>query len=197
LGTLHVIQNQPFNNLLNNDDATRFWERVDFSPLSFQTLRSDSNFISHHFSRPLWNTTFSDTGKILLYQFWINENVFICESKRGRRKQTSIQPAPLPQWQPEALSLRIDYLKRWLKRQLVIRLITNQTFAKLPFGDHTAIEYLNFFTAIDRRIALLAVWLAAINQEKNITPKRVLEAVRASDGFLRAWCESARIGMTT
>ena len=60
---------------------------------------------------------------------------------------------------------------------------------------HAAICYLEFLVEIDWRLAVLAPALARINGKRAIDRETALEAIRGSDGLLRAWCESARLGI--
>jgi hypothetical protein len=83
-----------------------------------------------------------------------------------------------------------------LKRQLPVRLANNLALADLAPGSHVAICYLQFLTEIDWRLAVLAPALALLGGEEVIRRPVALEAIRASDGLLRAWCESARLGLT-
>jgi hypothetical protein len=99
-------------------------------------------------------------------------------------------------WQPEALVARRAYLQRWLERQLAVRLANNLTLASLQPGRHAATSFLQLLFEIDHRLAILAPALAQAGNRESIDRKVALEAIRGSDGLLRAWCESARVGLT-
>jgi hypothetical protein len=99
-------------------------------------------------------------------------------------------------WEPDALATRRAYLQRWLGRQLLLRLASNQSLANPMPGSHVATEYLAFLLEIDQRLALLAPALARTRGNEAVDRPSALEAVRASDAPLRAWCESARVGLS-
>jgi hypothetical protein len=63
-------------------------------------------------------------------------------------------------------------------------------------GSHVAIFYLEFLMEIDWRLAVLAPALAGVSGKGAIDRGIALEAIRGSDGLLRAWCQSARLGAT-
>jgi hypothetical protein len=68
--------------------------------------------------------------------------------------------------------------------------------AALMPGSHVATEYLKFLLEIDQRLALLAPALAQTCGKEAVDRTSALEAIRGSDALLRAWCESARVGVS-
>jgi len=132
------------------------------------------------------------------------EGVLHVEPRGGKREVFPLDDIGRLAWQPEAIATRRAYLKRWLKRQLPVRLANNTGLASLMPGGHVAVHYLQFLLEIDHRLAVLAPALRLCSEQalaraggKDAVDRDVaLEAVRGSDGLLRAWCESARLGVT-
>ena len=80
-------------------------------------------------------------------------------------------------------------------RPVLARLVNHTTVAKLwQPGAHCALTLLEFLADVDARLAVLGMALAAAYNAAAVTAETALEAVRASDGLLRAWCESAQTG---
>ena len=130
-----------------------------------------------------------------LYRFWIEGGVLYTEVRGGPKRNASLAAATQLPWEPDALANRRAYLRRWLGRQLLVRLASNLAMAALMPGSHVAIEYLTFLFEIDRRLALLAPALAQSGGKEAVDRPSALEAIRGSDALLRAWCESARLGV--
>ena len=87
-------------------------------------------------------------------------------------------------------------LRWWLGRGLLRRLAINLSVVA-PFpGNHLAVTSLHLLLDIDHRLAVLAPALALAQGKDAVDRSLALEAIRGSDGLLRAWCESARLGTT-
>jgi hypothetical protein len=56
---------------------------------------------------------------------------------------------------------------------------------------------LEFLKDVDSRISLLSLALSIAADREEVDQATVLEAVRASDGLLRAWCDAARFTVGT
>jgi hypothetical protein len=161
-----------------------------------ERLRSDVSFMERHFARPRLNTRLGQREAVVVCRLWIAEEVLHVEDIEGTRREISLRHTGQIPWQGDALATRRAYLERWLKRQLPVRLANNMALASLAPSSHVAICYLQFLMEIDWRLAVLAPALALLGGEEVIRRPVTLEAIRASDGLLRAWCESARLGLT-
>jgi hypothetical protein len=131
--------------------------------------------------------------EVAVCRFQVSEGAFRQVDRDGTRQQVALGELP---WTREAIATRRAYLKRWLERQLPIRLANNLAVAGWALGQHVATAFLQFLTEIDRRLAVLGLVLARISGVREIDRTIALEAIRGSDGLLRAWCESARVGLT-
>jgi hypothetical protein len=131
-----------------------------------------------------------------VYRFWIAGGALHLEPRAGSRTTTPLDTIGQMPWEPDALTSREAYLRHWLSRQLLRRLATNLAVAGLIPGSHLAIIYLQVLLDIDHRLAILAPALAQARGKARVDRAVALEAIRGSDGLLRAWCESARIGTT-
>ena len=178
------------------DDATALWQGLSLAPQTVEELLADAAFMERHFGRPRWNTRLSSEGEVTLYRFWLAEGVLYIEGRGGRHREIALGDVGRLPWHSEALATRRAYLQRWLKRQLLVRLANNLAVASLLPGGHVATCYLQFLTEVDWRLAVLAPALAQANGKEVIDRVVALEAIRGSDGLLRAWCQSARLGTT-
>jgi hypothetical protein len=170
------------------------WEGLSLSPRSLEGLRSDISFMERHFARPRLNTRLGQREAVVIYRLWIAEEALHVEDKEGTRREISLRHIGRIPWQGDAIATRRAYLVRWLKRQLPVRLANNLALADLAPSSHVATCYLQFLMEIDWRLAVLAPALALLGGGEVIRRPVALEAIRASDGPLRAWCESARLG---
>jgi Fe-S-cluster containining protein len=171
------------------------WESLLLAPRSVEELLAGGGFMAHHFARPRWNTRLNSAGEVTVYCFWVVDGSLAVERRGGPREEIPLGDVGQVAWTPEAISTRRAYLKRWLKRQLPVRLANNVAIANPLPGVHVATCYLEFLVEIDWRLAVLAPALARVNGKREIDREVVWEAVRGSDGLLRAWCESARVGV--
>ncbi len=176
------------------EDVTTLWRGLSLTPQTAEELLADAIFMKWHFSRPRWNTRLGSKGEVTLYRFWIAGGLLYVEERDGARREVPLGDVGHIPWQPEALATRRAYLQRWLKRQLLVQLANNLAVASLLPGGHVATCYLQFLMEIDWRLAVLAPALAG--GKETIDRAVALEAIRGSDGLLRAWCQSARMGVT-
>jgi Fe-S-cluster containining protein len=202
LGIMGVNQTRPlFYNAETEADLTALWEEFLrreqplLRPQAVESLLADAAFLEQHFGHPRWNTRLGQDGQVSVYRFWMSDTTLYLESRDGTRQTLPLGEIEQLRWQPEALVARRVYLERWLKRQLPVRLANNTALASLPQWGHVATCYLQFLSEIDRRLAVLAPALAQANGQREIGRAEALEAIRGSDGLLRTWCESARLGM--
>ncbi len=165
-------------------------------PQDVRSVPASAALMERHFSRPQWNTHLAPDGRVTVYRFWIADNILYLEDRDGTQQTLPLGDAAQLPWQPEALATRRAYLRRWLKRQLPVRLANNMALASLAHRSHVATCYLQFLTEIDWRLAVLAPALARACGQAEVGRAVVLEAVRGSDALLRSWCESARVGVT-
>ena len=194
--TLGVDGVQPlFANMENNEALARFREGIRLVPRPAGEWAEDPAWLGRHFGRRQWGTRLSPDGAVTLYRFWIDGGALHTEARGGSRRQAPLADALPSPWAPEALATRRAYLERWLGRQLPRRLASNQALANPMPGSHVATEYLTFLLEIDQRLALLAPALARTHGKEAVDRPAALEAIRASDAPLRAWCESARVGV--
>jgi len=122
------------------------------------------------------------------------------EERDGAHREAPLGDVGYIPWQPEALATRRAYLQRWLERQLLVRLANNLAMASLPFlagSGHVASCYLQSLMEVDQRLLVLATVLTKVCGKETVNRPIALEAVRGSDGLLRAWCQSARLGTTS
>jgi Fe-S-cluster containining protein len=195
--SVRIDQRGPFLANVETEDAfPELCEGLSLSRRSVEGLRSDDSFIGRHFARPHLNTRLGQEDAVALYRFWIAEEALHVEEEAGKRREISLRHTGRIPWWGDALATRRAYLERWLKRQLPVRLANNLALADLALGSHVATCYLQFLIEIDWRLAVLAPALALLGGEEVIRRPVALEAIRASDGLLRAWCESARLGST-
>jgi Fe-S-cluster containining protein len=178
------------------DDLTALWQGLSLTPRPVEELVADAVFMKRHFGRPRWNTRLGSEGEVALYRFWIAEGVLHVEERGGKRQAIPLGDVGQLPWHSEALATRRAYLQRWLERQLLVRLANNLAVASLLPGGHVATCYLQFLTEVDWRLAVLAPALTLASGKEAIDRAVALEAVRGSDGLLRAWCQSARLGAT-
>lgn len=199
--TMRVSQRQPLTvNAETLDDLTALWQGLSLAHQPVEKLLVDAAFIERHFGRPRLNTRLGPEGEVALYRFWIAERVLRVEERGGAHREAPLGDVGHIPWQPEALATRRAYLQRWLERQLLVRLANNLAMASLPFltgSGHVAVCYLRFLLEIDHRLSVLAQSMALACGEEAINRPIALEAVRGSDGLLRAWCQSARLGTTS
>jgi Fe-S-cluster containining protein len=194
--SLRVSQPSPI--LLNADSKaqeTELWDELQWISLFPENLHTDAVWMDRHFLHPRWSTRL-DGRDVTTYRFWIAEGIFYQEEPGQPLQDVALKDIDPLAWHADALAVRQAYLDRWHKRQLLIRLSSNLAVARLLQGDHLAKCYLQFLMEIDRRLAVLAPALARINGKRTIDHSIALEAVRGSDGLLRAWCESARLGIS-
>jgi Fe-S-cluster containining protein len=175
------------------------WESLLLAPRSVEALIADDGFVERNFARPRWNTRPSPAGEVTLYCFWVVEGILYVEQRGGVCEEIPLDDIGQVAWTPEAILTRRAYLERWLKRQLPVRLANNLGLARPWPGVHVATCYLEFLVEIDWRLAVLAPALARVNfkgkGKRELDREIVWEAIRGSDGLLRAWCESARVGV--
>jgi hypothetical protein len=194
--TLGVNAVQPlFANMEDDEARARFRDGIRLARRTAGELMGDAAWLGRHFARPRWGTRLSSDGPVKLYRFWIDGGALYTEERGGPRRQAPLADALLLPWEPDALATRRAYLERWLGRQLLLRLASNQALANPIPGSHVATEYLTFLLEIDQRLALLGPALARTREKEAVDRPSALEAVRASDAPLRAWCESARVGV--
>jgi hypothetical protein len=195
--TIHVNQVRPlFVNAQMEDDLPTLWHGLSLASRSVEDLPADPIFMERHFGQPRWNTRLGAEGEVALYHFWFAESVLHIEQRNGAQEAFPLGDIGQLPWQPEAIATRQAYLERWLKRQLLMRLANNLAVASPLPGGHVATCYLRFLLEIDWRLAVLAPALAQVRRKGTIDRGIVLEAIRGSDGLLRAWCQSARLGVT-
>jgi Fe-S-cluster containining protein len=163
---------------------------VSFEILPSRELFEDRDWIDRHFSKPLWNTRFTDSQNVELYQFWIENHNLHLAFRNGVSLDIQLKDLQDIVWLSDAHATRFAYLTRWLRRQLPIRLANNLAVAT---SVHTAICYLEFLLEVDWRIMALSSTVAKATGSGVVDRAVVLEAIRGSDGFLRTWCESARL----
>jgi hypothetical protein len=152
--------------------------------------------MERHFARPRWNTRLGLEWEVTVYRFWLTEGLLYVEERSGAQEAFPIEDVGRLPWQPEAIATRRAYLERWVKRQLPVRLANNLAVASPLPGGHVATCFLEFMVEIDWRLAVLTPALARVSGKGAIDRGIALEAIRGSDGLLRAWCESARLGVT-
>ncbi len=195
--SLYVSQLSPLlENAEKGDVATKLWSGFRVIPCSVEQLLADANFIGRHFSRPRWNTRLESDGSVVLYRFWILDGILHVKDRGETQREILLAEIEAIAWKAEALATRRAYLYRWLNRQLSLRLAYNMTVANLIQGSHTTLCYLEFILEIDHRLVVLASALARAGGKDEIDREVAIEAIRGSDGLLRAWCESARLGVT-
>jgi Fe-S-cluster containining protein len=161
-----------------------------------QELLANTAWLDQHFAQPRWNTRLYPAGRVELYRFWTAGGNLHLEQRVGSRTVTPLASIGGVPWESEALVTREAYLRRWLSRQLLRRLATNLAVVALVPGKHLAVTYLQLLLDIDHRLAVLAPALAQAEGKDAVDRILALEAIRGSDGLLRAWCESARLGIT-
>lgn len=195
--TIHVNQVRPlFVNAQTEDDLPALWQGLCLLSRPASELLADAVFMERHFARPRWNTRLGREGEVTVYRFWLAESVLHVEERSGTRQAFPLREVGQLPWQTEAIATRRAYLERWLRRQLPIRLANNVAVASPLPGGHVATCYLRFLLEIDWRLAVLAPALVQVRRKGTIDRGIVLEAIRGSDGLLRAWCQSARLGVT-
>jgi hypothetical protein len=140
------------------------------------------------------NTRLSADLNVELYHFWIEGDGFHIENNIRPHVIVHLDDLDAIAWRPEALYTRFAYLDRWLNRQLPLRLTYN---LGMTAPVHTARCYLEFLQDVDWRMCVLSLALSSAAGYEGVDQATVLEAVRGSDGFLRAWCESARFTVDT
>jgi hypothetical protein len=194
--TLGVNVVQPLlANAESDEELYRLRDGIRLVPRPADELTDDAAWLGRHFGRQQWCTRLSSDGAVKLYRFWIDGGALYTEARGGSQRQTPLADAMLLPWEPDALATRRAYLQRWIGRQLLVRLASNQALAAPMPGSHVAIEYLKFLLEVDHRLALLAPALAGTRGKGTVDRSSALEAIRASDAPLRAWCESARVGV--
>jgi hypothetical protein len=190
-----IEQTGPFLTNAETDDALpALWKGLSLSPQSVEELRGDVPFLGRHFGRPRLNTRLGQGKTVALYRLWIAGEELHVEDEERTRRAISLRHIGRIPWQGDASATRRAYLARWLKRQLPVRLANNLALAGPAPSSHVATRYLQFLMEIDWRLAVLAPALALLGGEGVIHRPVALEAIRASDGLLRAWCECARLG---
>jgi Fe-S-cluster containining protein len=195
--SLDVEQTRPlFLNAETADDVEELWSAFRLVPRAEPDLLGDSLWMKRHFDRPRWNTRLDTDRQVRAYRFWIARSTFQVETRAGMREQALLTAQQQVPWQPDALAVRRAYLQRWLERQLPVRLANNLALAAVQPGSHVATRFLQFLVDIDHRLSILALALAQAGHHRSIERTVALEAIRGSDGLLRAWCESARVGTT-
>lgn len=196
--TLRVEQRQSvLINMEGKDSVLKLQQELQSYCESTRALLEDAAWLERHFAQPSWSTRLYATGRVDVYRFWIYDGVLHVEEKGGTRSATDLTRVAQIPWEPEALATREAYLRRWLGRQLLERLATNLSVASLIAVGHLAVTYLKSLLDIDQRVAVLAPALAQAAGEDVVSRALALEAVRGSDGLLRARCESARLGTTS
>jgi hypothetical protein len=192
--TLQVEQTRPvLTNAETPDHLAGLWQGLVLHRRPVETLLSDTAFVEKHFGRPQWNTRLSSRGMVTVYCFWTAGAAFCIEERGGRQKKIPLEHVQQVPWQAESLVVRRLYLQRWLRRQLPLRLANNLAVANLLQGSHVAQCYLEFLLEVDWRLAVLAPMLAQTTGKEVVDRAVALEAMRGSDGLLRAWCQSARL----
>lgn len=195
--TLHVEQRKPV--LVNVETEAALEELrqgLQSSRKSTRGLLDDAAWLERHFAKPRWNTRLHPTGELDVYRFWIARRELYSAERGGARSVTPVTDIDQIPWEDQALASRNAYLRRWLNRELLRRLATNLSLAAFIPGSHLAVTYLHLLLDIDHRLAVLAPALALAQGRDVVDCTLALEAVRGSDGLLRAWCESARLGIT-
>ena len=191
--TLRVTQRQPLTvNAETPDDLTALWQGLSLAHQPVEKLLVDAAFIKRHFGHSRWNTQLSPEGELAVYRFSIADRVLHLEDRGGAHQAIPLHHAGRLPWQSEALNTRRAYLQRWLQRQLLVRLANSLAVASLMRRGHVAVCYLQFLLGIDHRLSVLASALALACEKEAIDRTIALEAIRGSDGLLRAWCERAR-----
>jgi hypothetical protein len=181
-------------NVETEDALTALWKGLSLSPRSVEELRGDVPFVGRHFARPRLNTRLGPGETVVIYRLWIAGEELHVEDEEGTHREISLRHVGRIPWQRDAIATRRAYLEHWLRRQLPVRLANNLALASLAPSSHVATCYLQFLMEIDWRLAVLAPALALLRGEEVIHRPVALEAIRASDGLLRAWCERARLG---
>jgi hypothetical protein len=179
----------PPPNAIHDPDLDSMKQHHTFQTLALEKRLDDRNWIERHFATPRLNTRFNVNHDIELYRFWIEGQHLHLEPHNGTHINVQLKTIQTLEWRSEARATRFAYLHRWLKRQLPVRL-ANTLAMSAPV--HTASCYLEFLLDIDWRISLLSVALAIAADREEVDHDTVLEAIRGSDGLMRAWCESAR-----
>jgi Fe-S-cluster containining protein len=193
--TLGVEVAQPhFANMENERELDTLRHGIRLVPRSASELMEDAAWLERHLVRPQWGTRLSSGGAVKLYRFWADGDLLYTEARGGPRRETLLAAASQLPWKSDALATRRAYLRRWLGRQILVRLASNLAMAAPMPGSHVATEYLKFLFEIDQRLALLAPALARTCGKEAVDRPSALEAIRGSDALLRAWCESARVG---
>jgi hypothetical protein len=197
-GTLtpQISQTRPlFANAETVEDLPALWQALRLLPQPVQESLAEPVFMERHFDHSRWNSWLGAEGEVTLYRFWVTDSALRVEEKGTRYREIPLGDIGRLPWQPEALATRRAYLERWLRRQLPTRLANNLAAASPLSASHVATFYLEFLMEVDRRLAVLAPALAQANGEGTIRRSAALEAIRGSDGLLRAWCQSARLGV--
>jgi hypothetical protein len=195
---MRVEQRRPaLVNVEGADNALELRQKLRSSRQSTRGLLDDADWLERHFAQPRWNTRLHPTGTVDLYRFWIDDRALYFENTGGPCSVTTLSDIGQIPWEPKALATREAYLRCWHGRQLLRRLATNLSVAALVPGSHLAVTYLKSLLDIDYRLAVLAPALAQAVGRDAVEGSLAMEAVRGSDGVLRAWCESARLGTTS
>ena len=182
-------------NVETESDALAFWQGLDRHQTPAGEWLADRGWLGQHFEHPRWNTRLGSELEVAVYRFQVSEAAFRQADRDGTRRQVALGELGELPWTREAIATRRAYLGRWLERQLPIRLANNLAVAGWALGQHVATAFLQFLTEIDQRLAVLGLVLARIGGVSEIDRTTALEAIRGSDGPLRAWCESARVGL--
>jgi hypothetical protein len=183
-------------NVESRDSFEELWQGVRSSRRSTRDVLGDTAWLERHFAQPRWNTRLHPTSEVDVYRFWIAGRELHSVERGGERKPTALINLGQIAWEDQALTSREAYLRRWLGRELLRRLANNLSVAALIPGSHLGVTYLHLLQDIDHRLAVLAPALALAQDRDTVDRGIVLEAIRGSDGLLRAWCESARVGTT-
>jgi hypothetical protein len=183
-------------NIETESDVVDFWQGLGRHQASVGELLADRAWLEQHFARPRWNTRLGPDLQVDLYRFQVAKGAFQQIDRDGTRQQVALGDLGELSWTDEALATRRAYLERWLERQLPIRLANNLAVAGWALGQHVATAFLQFLIEIDQRLAVLGLVLARSGGVSEIDHTIALETIRGSDGLLRAWCESARVGLT-
>jgi hypothetical protein len=183
-------------NVETERDVAAFWQGLDRHQTSAGELLADRAWLEQHFARPRWNSRLGSGSEVTLYRFKVAQGAFRQVNRDGTRRQIALGDMVELSWTREALATRRAYLERWLERQLPIRLANNLAVAGWAVGQHVATAFLQFLIEIDQRLALLGLMQAQVSGINEIDRTTALEAIRGSDGLLRAWCETARVGLT-
>jgi hypothetical protein len=184
-----------FANIEDERDLDTMRNGIRLFPRSADELMEDGAWLERHLARPRWGTCQGSDGAVKLYRFWRDGDLLYVQARGGSRRDVSLRAAMQLPWEPDALATRRAYLQRWLGRQLLVRLASNLVMAALMPGSHVATEYLRFLFEIDQRMVMLAPALARTYGKEAVDRPSALEAIRGSDALLRAWCESARVGV--